>query len=117
MNNFMEKLLNAFDEARIKEKETYDKIINEYNRNDEEWTIINEFLEEKILELAAKPFTDYDANDNSLIFYSTLCSPGYCYAYVYNLNDNTGFEIKSNMEKGDIVVPMINGIQVNDNKE
>ena len=55
--------------------------------------------------------------DNTLIFYSTLCSPGYCYVYVYNLNDNTGFEIKSNIEKGDIVVPMINGIEINDSKD
>ena len=97
MNNFIEKLLNAFNEARIKEKQTYDRIIKDYNRNDEEWTIINEFLEEKILELAAKPFVDYDANKNLLIFYY---EEGDLYWYFQGRIDKDQFEDVEQYEEG-----------------
>ena len=47
--------------------------------------------------------------DDSIVFYSNLCSPGYCYIYVYNTKDNTGFKIEPSIEN-DIVVPYINGM-------
>ena len=63
----------------------------------------------------------YDNNkfmyvDNSVILYSAVCSPGYCYVYVYNTNDNTGFRIKPSVEKEDLMVPYIREIKIDDSK-
>ena len=39
-----------------------------------------------------------------------MCSPGYCYVYVYNTNDNTGFKIDTSLAS-DIIFPLtIRGI-------
>ena len=99
----------------------YDGSCETSNIVDENNTILFRIKNNKLVtnngveyELFNKSF--YRAND-SIIFYSSACSPGYCYAYVYNLNDNSGFEIKSSIEKGDIIVPMIKGIQVDENKD
>ena len=48
---------------------------------------------------------------NSLVFYSSMCSPGYCYIFVYNTNDNSEFKIDNKIEK-DILNPIIESFEI-----
>lgn len=54
--------------------------------------------------------------NDSIVLYSTWCSPGYCYVYVYNTKDNTGFRVDSSIEN-EIMSPYISGIDSFRDKE
>ena len=62
-------------------------------------------------------FDTYDKSfyntGNSIIVYSSFCSPGLCYVYINNLKDNTGFKIDSSIENGKMINPYIRAIGIN----
>ena len=79
------------------------------------YDIENKIITNNGVELEA-PNKEYWKLNNSLVFYSKMCSPGYCYVYVYNTSDNTGFKIDSSIEN-EIMAPYISGIDSFRNKE
>lgn len=53
--------------------------------------------------------------DNSVVLANSWCSPGFCYVYVYNTKDNTGFKVKT-LEDDQILVPTPRTIEIDSNK-
>jgi len=63
------------------------------------------------------PTKEFWKLNNSLVLYSKMCSPGYCYVYVYNTNDNTGFKVDTSLAS-DIIFPLtIKGIDTDINNK
>ena len=53
--------------------------------------------------------------DNSLVLGNSWCSPGFCYIYVYNTADKTGFKVKT-LDDDELLVPSARTVEIDSNK-
>ena len=94
----------------------YDETCETNNIIDENNNILFKIQNNKIVLNNGESFDYFDKSfyktGNSVVVYSTLCSPGYCYIYVNNIKDKTGFKIDSSIENGKMINPYIKAIGI-----
>ncbi len=97
---------------------TYDESCESVEVLDESENVLFEIENEKIaldgVELSYPDKTFYKV-DNSVILYSSVCSPGLCNSiYVYNISTNKAFKVETQNE---ILTPTPRAIEIDSNKD